>query len=183
MMRFRKLAMEARGIARVFAVLVVSPVLAAAQQPGDGALLSTVRAATERFQDVRQAEREGYVLVFGCVTGPDIGAMGLHYLKPSLLNDGVLDPTQPEIVIYEPLPGGGRRLIGADFLVYAADWHSRNTAVPELMGQLLHLFEKPNRFGLDSFYTLHVWAWKENPLGAFTNWHSQVSCAPFSPQP
>jgi hypothetical protein len=26
------------------------------------------------------------------------------------------------------------------------------------MGQLFHLFESPNRFGL---YTLHVWAWKD----------------------
>ena len=38
------------------------------------------------------------------------------------------------------------------------------------MGQLLHLFESPNRFGLPAFYTLHVWAWKENPNGAFVNW-------------
>ena len=35
------------------------------------------------------------------------------------------------------------------------------------MGQLLHLFESPNRFGLPAFYTLHVWAWKENPTGMF----------------
>jgi hypothetical protein len=49
------------------------------------------------------------------------------------------------------------------------------------MGQLLHLFESPNRFGLPNFYTLHVWAWKENPTGAFVNWHSNVSCDAFKP--
>ena len=32
-----------------------------------------------------------------------------------------------------------------------------------MMGQLFHLFEAPNRFGLPAFYTLHVWAWKDNP--------------------
>jgi hypothetical protein len=29
---------------------------------------------------------------------------------------------------------------------------------------------------------LHVWAWKENPNGAFVNWHPKVSCEQFSPQ-
>jgi hypothetical protein len=50
------------------------------------------------------------------------------------------------------------------------------------MGQLLHLFEAPNRFGLPAFYTLHVWAWKENPTGTFVNWHSKVSCDGFGGQ-
>ena len=38
-----------------------------------------------------------------------------------------------------------------------------------------------NRFGLDPFYTLHVWAWKENPNGAFVNWNPDVSCEAFNP--
>jgi len=33
------------------------------------------------------------------------------------------------------------------------------------MGQLFHLFDSPNRFGLDPFYTLHVWAWKDKSRG------------------
>ena len=96
-----------------------------------------------------------------------------------LVGDGVLDPRRPEIVIYEPLPNGGRRLIGADFLVFVDAWHANNAGTPELGGQLLHLFESPNRFGLPAFYTLHVWAWKPNPTGAFVNWHSNVSCEQF----
>ena len=66
--------------------------------------------------------------------------------------------------------------------MFAADWHASNAATPQLMGQLLHLFESPNRFGLPDFYTLHVWAWKENPAGTFSNWHSKVSCEPFAGQ-
>jgi hypothetical protein len=31
-------------------------------------------------------------------------------------------------------------------------------------------------------YTLHVWAWKENPTGTFVNWHRNVSCEAFSGQ-
>ena len=75
----------------------------------------------------------------------------------------MLDPRRPEIVIYEPTPNGGRRLIGADFLVFADAWHANNTGTPELGGQLMHLIEAPNRYGLPAFYTLHVWAWKPNP--------------------
>jgi hypothetical protein len=54
---------------------------------------------------------------------------------------------------------------------------------PELMGQLFHLFESPNRFGLPAFYTLHVWAWKENPNGTFVNWNQNVSCDAYNPRP
>ena len=135
--------------------------------------------STERFRDVRMAEAEGYALKFGCVSGGEYGAMGLHYVNFPLVLDGVLDPTRPEIVIYEPLPNGRLQLVGADYLVLASDWDSKNPSPPELMGQLLHLFESPNRFGLPNFYTLHVWAWKENPTGTFANWHAKVSCDAF----
>ncbi|HLT91505.1 MAG TPA: hypothetical protein VKZ85_11215 [Woeseiaceae bacterium] len=142
-------------------------------------LVEVVREATRRFRDVTVAEAEGYQLLFGCVSGPDEGAMGLHYVNMALVGDGILDPARPEIVIYEPRPNGGRRLIGADFLVLSEAWHVSNTAPPELMGQLLHLFTSPNRFGLPDFYTLHVWAWKDNPSGTFVNWHPRVSCDEF----
>jgi hypothetical protein len=146
------------------------------------ALVKIVRESTERFRDVRVAEAEGYQLLFGCVSGPDSGAMGLHYVNMELVGDGELDPTRPEIVIYEPGPNGRRRLIGADFLVFADAWDKKGIGTPQLMGQLLHFFESPNRFGLPPFYTLHVWAWKDNPTGMFVNWHSKVSCEGFSGQ-
>jgi hypothetical protein len=142
--------------------------------------LASVRAATERFRDVSVAEAEGYSLMFGCVSGPDWGAMGLHYVNLALVGDGVLAPARPEIVIYEPLANGRIRMIGADFLVFAGQWHASHEATPVLGGQLMHLFESPNRFGLPDFYTLHVWAWKDNPQGTFSNWHSRVSCDAFS---
>ena len=148
----------------------------ASVQQFEGDLVKVVRESTEHFHDVSVAEAEGYALMFGCVSGPDSGAMGLHYVNLSLVGDGVLDPTKPEIVIYEPLPNGRLRLLGADYLVFADAWHATQAATPQLMGQLMHLFESPNRFGLPAFYTLHVWAWKANPNGAFVNWHPNVSC-------
>lgn len=122
-------------------------------------LVRVVREATERFRDVSIAEAEGYGLMFGCVSGPEWGAMGLHYVNLALVADGELDPARPEIVIYEPLPNGKLKLVGADYLAFAEAWHAKHAETPKLMGQLLHLFESPNRYGLPAFYTLHVWAW------------------------
>jgi hypothetical protein len=152
------------------------------QQNSAGALIQAIRNSTERFKDVAVAQAEGYALQFGCVSGSDAGAMGLHYVNAELVNSGVLDPARPQIVIYEPTPDGGLRLIGADFLLIADAWNATHSGPPELMGQLFHLFETPNRFGLPAFYTLHVWAWKENPNGAFVNWHPHVSCDSFGGQ-
>jgi hypothetical protein len=144
-------------------------------------LIQIVRDSTERFKDVSVAEREGYALQFGCVSGPDSGAMGLHFVNGALVNAGVLDPTRPPIVIYEPAADGSLRLIGADFLLFADAWDAKKMGPPQLMGQLFHLFDAPNRFGLPAFYTLHVWAWKDNPNGAFVNWHPDVSCDQYAP--
>jgi hypothetical protein len=110
--------------------------------------------------------------------------MGLHFLNGALLdeanNTGVIDPTRPQIVLYEPTSNGGFKLTGADYVVFAAEWDAKHpNNPPQLLGQRFHLFESPNRFGLPAFYTLHVWAWKENPNGAFVNWHPSLSCEPF----
>jgi hypothetical protein len=159
--------------------------LTADQKREQNALLKIVRDSTDRFHDVAQAEAEGYVLQFGCVSGDSSGAMGLHFVNGDLVKTGVIDPTRPQIVIYEPTGHGQQlKLIGADFLVDADKWNKdpNHSGPPELMGQLFHLFDAPNRFGLPAFYTLHVWAWKDNPNGAFVNWHPNVSCEKFSGQ-
>ena len=155
---------------------------AATQTPNVETLIKIVRDATERFKDVAVAKAEGYALQFGCVSGSDSGAMGMHYVNGDLVNSGVIDATRPQIVIYEPMPNGTLKLIGADYLVIADQWNSTHSDPPQLMGQLFHLFEAPNRFKLPAFYTLHVWAWKENPTGAFVNWHQNVSCQAFNGQ-
>jgi len=152
------------------------------QKRQQGALLQRVREATERFKDVGEAEYEHYSLNFGCVSGPDLGAMGLHYVNFELVGSGVIDPAHPQIILYEPTPNGRAKLTGADYLVDAAQWDSdpkHKGQPPELMGQLFHYFEAPNRFRLNPFYTLHVWAWKDNPSGAFANWNPNVSCASY----
>ena len=142
-------------------------------------LVKIVRQATAKFRDVEVAESEHYNLMFGCVSGDDSGAMGLHYVNLELYADGKINAAEPEIVIYEPTASGRPRLIGADYIVDAATWDQTHGQAPELNGQIFHYFPAPNRFGLPAFYTLHVWAWKDNPTGTFVNWHHDVSCDAF----
>ncbi len=154
--------------------------LSSDQQAEQSALIKAVREATERFQNVKQAEREEYHLQFGCVSGDDFGAMGLHYVNDALVGTGTVDVTRPQIILYEQQPNGSLKLTGADYLVLADAWDASHPGVtPQLMGQIFHYFSSPNRFGLPAFYTLHVWAWKDNPKGAFVNWHPNVSCQSF----
>jgi hypothetical protein len=193
-MKIRQFAQHAVASVLVFVSFSSSPVMAqrnhshaaAAQASADqkkaSTLVKVVREATKHFHDVAVAEKEGYFLQFGCVSGSEYGAMGMHFVNFPLVMDGKLDATRPEIVIYEPQQDGSLRLIGADYLVLAEAWHDKNESPPELMGQLFHLFEAPNRFGLPAFYTLHVWAWKHSPTGPFVNWHANVSCDAYSGQ-
>jgi hypothetical protein len=197
-MKMERLAMNWYSTLAIAALMAATPAGAPAQDlhshagPGQellqdqkskgGALVRTVRDATERFKDVNVAEAEGYHLQFGCVSGPDAGAMGMHFVNAPLVGDGVIDVAKPEIVIYEPQPSGSLTLIGADYLVFADQWNATHATAPELLGQLFHLFEAPNRFGLPAFYTLHVWAWKDSPTGTFVNWNTNVSCDAFSGQ-
>ena len=66
--------------------------------------MKIVRENTERFKDASAAEAEGYSLLFGCVSGPDAGAMGLHYVNLKFVASGLVDATRPQIIIYEPMP-------------------------------------------------------------------------------
>jgi len=82
-------------------------------------------------------------------------------------------------VIYEPTSNGSLRLTGADFLVLADAWDAKKAGSPELMGQLFHYFEFPNRFGLPAVLHAACLALEDNPNGAFVNWHPNVSCELF----
>src|SRR3954471_14758882 len=75
-----------------------------------GALVQAVREATEAFRDPAFAQAVGYTPLFGCVSGPDRGAMGQHFVNFSLVADGQLDAAHPELVIYETLPSGHLKL-------------------------------------------------------------------------
>ena len=63
--------------------------------PRQNALVKVVREIDGTVQNVAAAEGAGYALAFGCVSGPDAGAMGLHYVNMPLVLDGEIDATRP----------------------------------------------------------------------------------------
>jgi hypothetical protein len=155
--------------------LAVAPVAEAAKP---GTLVDKVRQATAHYQDVNVAIADGYE-GGPCVSGPNEGAMGIHFVKGALLGDGVLDATTPEVLVYEPLPNGRLRLVGVEFITIAEAWDAANGPGAALEGHLLHYAGSPNRYGIPAFYQLHVWAWKHNPRGTFADWNPNVSCDHF----
>jgi hypothetical protein len=183
-------------LAVVAAAALVAPPCALAQMPSahthdfpsakkaNSPLIDKVRAATSRFVDVNVAIHEGWVPGTPCVSGPNSGAMGVHYLFLSRLFDGILNANEPESLIYEPLPNGALRLVGVEFIVLAADWASKHPdgSTPAVDGHLTNFVDAPNRYGLPAFYELHVWAWEHNPNGSFADWNTQVSCDNQLPQ-
>jgi hypothetical protein len=166
----------------VLSVLVmVMPILARAEQPAHhhsspSKLVEIVRQNTAQFIDVNNTKGAGYQPLFGCVSGPDHGAMGIHYLNLGLVGDGLLDATTPEALIYEPV-GKARRLVGVEYIVDAATWlAAHENTPPQLEGQDFQFVDAPNRFGIPAFFELHVWAWRDNPNGAYVDWNNNVSC-------
>jgi len=173
--------MSARGWAKYLALL---PLLAIATSWASGedeqahsrahnsgnlpeTLVERVRVANDRFKNVSIAVTEGYKPI-PCASGSDGGAMGIHYVHPKLLGSGTVDIAHPQAVMYEPMPDGRMTLIAVEYIT------SKGPA--SLEGQLFNFIGAPNRYGLDPFYELHVWAWKSNPRGAFADMNPNVTC-------
>ncbi len=138
-------------------------------------LIDIVRVNTQQYVDVNAATAANYQPLFGCVTGPDQGAMGVHYINLGLYGDGTIDATKPEALIYEP-SNGALKLVGVEYIVDAATWWTNHTIPPMLEGQAFQFVNAPNRYGLPAFFELHVWAWRDNPNGAFVDWNTKVTC-------
>ena len=178
-------------------------------QPGISATtgdpdLGEVRAATARFQDVRQAEKEGYVRDPGnmCITAEmmgqpaKVGAMGIHYFRPDLLgittppnprvtgNGTHTDFRTPSVLIYEPQKDGSLKLIAVENLVFRWAWREQGHAEPpSFRGVKYETMEDDPRTPVDEahmfvpHYDLHVWLWRDNPNGTFAPFNPNVSCA------
>lgn len=163
------------GLARVEAANSADAQIHDDHAVASGGLVQAVREATWQYLDVNAAGPAGYGPFLGCVSGPDHGAMGVHYVNGALVQDGEIDASKPEALIYEPL-GDRLRLVGVEFIVDAATWLAHHAAPPVLEGQTFQFVDSPNRYALPSFFELHVWAWRNNPEGAFVDWNTRVTC-------
>jgi hypothetical protein len=146
------------------------------EQPVPATLVQLVRAGTKQYINVNNATAAGYGPFLGCVAGTDHGAMGVHYVNGTLLANLTLDPSQPQALIYEP-NDGKMTLVGVEFILDSASWLAANNNIPPVLdGQVFNFVGFPNRFAINSFFELHVWAWRDNPQGSFVDWNNGVTC-------
>jgi hypothetical protein len=139
---------------------------------GHGNLLKAVRQATSRFNSTTQAVRAGYDADDHCVSHPDLGGMGYHWVNGALI-DPVFDPLQPEALLYEPGNGNNPRLVGVEYIVIdVGQDHPHFDGHPFDVGGIPRLMEA----GV-AHWSLHVWAHKSNPSGLFFPFNPSVSCS------
>ena len=149
--------------------------------PGTARLTSAQRTvlleATRRFRDVEQAIAAGYLPTEDCVPG-----MGLHYVKPALTSDTNIDPTQPEMLVYNHAGGGTLRLSALEYFRADADQNLKTDQDrPTLFG---HPFNgpmaghplPPGRPPMPIHYDLHVWLYQANPSGELSATNPRVDC-------
>lgn len=132
--------------------------------------LADVRRATAAFQVPAAAKAAGYHAEEHCISAAslglpaELGAMGVHYVNPALL-DGTIEVTAPEVLVYEPDGEGALHLVAVEYLFVGDD-------PPLFAGEVgFHPFAPPF-----ADFALHAWVWKGNPSGTFTDFNPKVDC-------
>lgn len=133
-----------------------------------------LRNATDGFHDIAAAHKAGYIIPIPdnpreCLQDVRLGAMGYHFGNGSLIPDGKLNISNPEVLIYEPQEDGSFELVGVEYVV-PFSIRGKDKTPPKLFG---HEFQQNERFQV---WALHVWAWRNNPSGLFANYNPDVSC-------
>lgn len=167
--------------------------------------LDQVRAATQKYRDVKVAEREGYVRdpMGHCVTATVIGypasagAMGIHYLRKDLLglagppnpridgNGTHKDFLKPALLLYEPQKDESLELVGIENMVFEKAWMARHKTRPSFRGVPYERMADDPATPVDEAHMFmphfdrHVWLYRKNPSGVFAPFNPRVSCAAF----
>jgi hypothetical protein len=176
------------GLAILALTLFAIPVAARSDGQSD---VAGARIATASFHDLAAANAAGYAVEVAdnqgltCIADPGgAGAMGIHYLNPSLVPElfdpaaaAAVDAATPELLVYAPdRDGGVKRLVALEYLTIKASWDAQHAAPPSLFGQPFNETAAGNRFGLPAYYSLHAWIWDPNPTDLFAPWNPRVSC-------
>jgi hypothetical protein len=143
--------------------------------------LAELRQAAGRFRNLQRAENAGYGFFtdtkgIACIAMPGMGAMGVHFVKGSLVADPTESIRHPEAMVYRVDKNGKLVLAAAEYVVIASAWDATHSSPPKLFGHTFMLTAAGNRYGLPPFYSLHAWAWYHNPAGNFAMWNPRVKC-------
>ena len=170
------------------AVVALAPDATAAPAMGrdwvPASQLAPYRAIADRLQGVSTQPGSNYGLVIdragiSCIADPaGSGAMGYHYANLGLIFDnGGLDASTPEAVVYAPTPDGNKQVVALEYIVPQGDWDAHHASAPELFpGHPFMFTGGDNRFGLPAFYSQHVWVGRGNPLGNLAMWNPAIHC-------
>jgi hypothetical protein len=161
---------------------------AAAQDAQARDFLTRAAKAAERYRDVAAAIEAGYRAV-----GPEIPAMGQHWIQPSLLASGRADPDEPPILEYATI-GGRRVLVGVAYAILLEPgaappdvpvsrhwWHRHGGDLDE--ESLSDSHAGSGAVEGDGVAVLHAWVPITNPAGPFVaeNWTLPFLRAGLSP--
>lgn len=152
-------------------LLIPTAVLAGpivARELAVGRELAAVRQATAKYHDVQAALDDGFAATDECVPG-----MGFHYARMDRVLDGVVNPLEPEVLIYTPQEDGTRRLVAVEYVVVTNDsTHPTIFSIDKpLDGPKASLVP-----GFARQFDLHAWIWQGNPDGVFTAHNPNSSC-------
>jgi hypothetical protein len=173
-----------RRLLTILFVVGLLPLAGIALAGGGQSAVAEAKQATGAFHSWEAAQAAGYVghvaQIGGatCIDNGPVGAMGDHFVNGSLLlDDGVIEATEPEALVYERRNDGTFKLVALEYIVFKSDWEEAgNTSPPALFGRTFDFTDTPNRYDLPPFYALHAWIWKPNPSGLFFAWNPSVDC-------
>ena len=129
--------------------------------------VEALRRATARYHDFAAAKADHFVLLHDCETRLDNEPVGTVYVNMSRLTDGVINPEEPDALIYEPGPTG-LTLVGVELAIPFQLW--TQSEPPKFLGAT---FQREDEFGV---FALHAWVWRSNPNGLFAETNPRVSC-------
>jgi hypothetical protein len=126
--------------------------------------LAEIAALTAKYRSIEGAVADGYVQV-----GPAcIPRGGTHYVKPSLANDDLLDPLQPDTLMYARV-GGALKLVAVEYSV-----PTRYARPASFLGGTFEQYS--GALGGPPVWYVHIWLWHLNPAGLFSAENSTVEC-------
>jgi hypothetical protein len=202
--------MDHRSLGRALCVAAISAGLAGCTAGTDEPSLADVKAIAERYRDVNVAKAEGYTTDNKCTTAAmlgfpaEMGDMGLHYVrrdmlglppKPAPPGSGRVKGTgthtdfrRPAMLVYEPQADGSLELVAVENLVFASAWRAAGkTESPTFRGEPYVLLadkaetKVDESHGWEPHYELHLWLFRDNPNGMYSEFNPRVTCKHHNP--